>query len=291
LSTQFLNWQKAGKFFNYKGHQVFYREGGQGETLLLIHGFPTASWDWNRIWQGLTERFHVIAPDMMGFGYSDKPKNYHFCIMDQADLHEVMLAKMGIPKIHILAHDYGDTVAQELLARWLDRQGNHITAVDIQSVTLLNGGIFPEMHYPRLVQKILASPIGGLLAPFMGQSRLAKTFRDIFGKNTQPTPTEIEEFWHLISTKNGKYRIPKIIQYMKERKKYRERWVGALERSPLPLLHINGADDPISGRHTGEYLHKQIPQAKVSFLDGIGHYPQVEAPEKVLEIYLDSFHM
>ncbi len=290
-TTQLANWHDAGKYFNYKGHQIFYREGGKGETLLLIHGFPTASWDWHRIWEKLTQRYHVIAPDMIGFGFSDKPKNYHYCIMDQADLHEVMMERMGITKVHILAHDYGDTVAQEMLSRWLARQGNHIEAIDLQSITLLNGGIFPEMHFPRLIQKILATPLGPGLAPFMGKSRLGKTFKDIFGKHTQPTNEEIDEFWYLVSCKKGKYRIPKIIQYMKERQHFRDRWVGVLEQCPLPLFHINGADDPISGRHAGTYFQKIAPQAKVHFLDGIGHYPQVEAPENVLRHFFEAFSL
>ncbi len=282
------NWRSTGQYFNYKRHQVFYKEGGHGETLLLIHGFPTASWDWHLVWEKLTKHFHVIAPDMIGFGFSDKPKNYHYCIMDQADLHEVMMEKIGISKVHILAHDYGDTVAQEMLARWLLRKDAPIQALEIQSITLLNGGIFPEMHYPRGIQKILASPIGILLAPFMGKPRLAKTFRDIFGKNTQPTKEEIDEFWFLIAYKKGKYRIPKIIQYMHERVIHRERWVGALEQCTLPLFHINGAADPISGRHTGEYFQKMIPQVKSFFLDDIGHYPQVEAPGAVLKLLFQN---
>ena len=279
------NWLNAGEYFTYKGHQIFYREGGAGETLLLIHGFPTASWDWYRIWEKLRNRFHVIAPDMIGFGFSDKPKNHPFSIMDQADLHEAMMAEMGIAKAHIFAHDYGDTVAQELLARWLERKEKNVQGFDIQSVTLLNGGLFPEMHYPRLIQKILATPFGPLLSPFMGKSRLHKTFNDIFGKNTQPTQEEIDEFWHLIEVKNGKYRIPQLIQYMRQRRTHRDRWVGALEKCPLPLIHINGADDPISGRHSGEYFQKIAPQVEAYFLDGIGHYPQVEAPGEVVDCF------
>ena len=287
-TKRLTNWLDSGKYFNYKRHQIFYMEGGQGETLLLIHGFPTASWDWHLLWEKLTEHYHVIAPDMIGFGFSDKPKKYHYCIMDQADLHEVMMEKMGIEKVHIFAHDYGDTVAQEMLARWLLRKDTPIQALNIQSITLLNGGIFPEMHYPRAIQKILASPIGGLLAPFMGKSRLANTFKNIFGKNTQPTREEISEFWFLVAHKKGKYRIPRIIKYMQERRTFRERWVGALEQCPLPLFHVNGAADPISGRHTGEYFQKKVPQAKTAFLDGIGHYPQVEAPEEVLRYFLQN---
>ena len=60
---------------------------------------------------------------MIGFGWSDKPRNYAYSIMDQADLHEGLLSDLGVRKALVLAHDYGDTVAQELLARDLEPAG------------------------------------------------------------------------------------------------------------------------------------------------------------------------
>ena len=81
-------WRAFGKQYNHNGHNVFYREEGEGPVLLCIHGFPTASWDWHRIWGSLTSHYRVIAPDMLGFGFSDKPKQYDYTIADHTDLHE-----------------------------------------------------------------------------------------------------------------------------------------------------------------------------------------------------------
>ncbi|MGB0525878.1 MAG: alpha/beta fold hydrolase, partial [Flammeovirgaceae bacterium] len=151
-------WKASGAYFKHQGHSIFYKSAGQGEVLLLIHGFPTASWDWWKIWSTLTQNYRVIALDMIGFGFSDKPRSYSYSILDQADIHEELLNLLGINACHILAHDYGDTVTQELLARF--HAGK--TAFTIQSVCLLNGGLFPETHQARLIQKLLMSPIGFL---------------------------------------------------------------------------------------------------------------------------------
>ena len=62
-----------------------------------------------------------IAADFLGFGFSDKPRNYPYSILDQADLLEALLREKGITHVHIISHDYGDTVAQELLARFQER--------------------------------------------------------------------------------------------------------------------------------------------------------------------------
>ncbi|MFK8007749.1 MAG: alpha/beta fold hydrolase [Saprospiraceae bacterium] len=284
----FNDWKNAGQFFIYKNqHQIFYQETGSGETLLMIHGFPTASWDWNKIWNSLAEKYHLVAPDLMGFGFSDKPKKYNYSIMDQADLIEDFLKKKKITSAHILAHDYGDTVLQEILARFIDRKNAEKNGFEIQSVVLLNGGLFPETHQALPIQKLLISPIGGLLVHFLNRKKLKKSFDNIFGKETQATEKEMDEFYALMEHNNGKMIFHKLIRYISDRKKYRERWVAALQNSPIPILLINGAADPISGKHMTERYRELIPKPVIVLLKKIGHYPQTESPKEVLEAYFD----
>jgi len=283
------NWQALGRHFDFDGHTIFYvdthtqpQTHTQPHPLLLIHGFPTASWDWSRLWPELSEHFRVVAPDMIGFGFSDKPRDYPYRIMDQADLMEALMAHLGLAEVHLLAHDYGDTVAQELLAR--QRSGQ--LSFRLLSVALLNGGLFPQTYRPRLIQKLLMSPMGTLLAPLMGRASLKRTFRRIFGPDTPPTEADLDDFWALIEFNAGKRIIPKLIRYMKEREAHADRWTPALQKAGLPLRLIDGAADPISGQHMAEYFHKLIPRPDVVLLEGIGHYPHWEAPRLVLEHYL-----
>lgn len=282
-----------GKYL-HAGHPVFHVDEGPGgdcETLLLIHGFPTASWDWTSIWPGLVKKFRCVAPDMMGFGFSAKPYDYPYSILDQADLHEGLLHFLGLGRVHILAHDYGDTVAQELLARFLDRQSRGEHGVELQSVCLLNGGLFPETHRARLVQKLLNSPLGPLLSRLMSKGSFNKSFSAVFGAETQPTQQELDAFWTLVSSDGGTRIAHKLIRYINERREHRERWVGALQKSTIPLRVINGPADPVSGRHMTERYRELVPNPDIVLLgDGIGHYPQVEDPEGVMEAFLNFHH-
>jgi len=281
-------WKQTGRIYTHNQQAVFYQETGQERPhkLLLIHGFPTASWDWSKIWAQLGKQFHVIAPDMLGFGFSGKQARYPYSIMDQATMHENLLADKRIDSIHILAHDYGDTVAQELLARLQERQKSGQKGLNIQSVCYLNGGIYPDTHRPRLIQKILDSPLGKIIWPVMSKSNLRRTFKRIFGANTQPTEQEIDEFWHLITHNNGKRVIPRTIGYMRERQQHFHRWVNILRETSVPSRLINGTDDPISGRHVAQRYLDDVPNPDVILLEGIGHYPNVEAPKQVLTHYL-----
>lgn len=282
ISEAFNHWYENGATFRFNEHDIFYKDEGAGDVLLCLHGFPTASWDWYRIWSDLTAHFRVIAPDMLGYGYSDKPRQ-NYSILEQADLHEALLAELGIERVHILAHDYGDTVTQELLARHLEKP-----KFEIASVCLLNGGLFPETHRPRTIQKLLLNPIlGSIITRFYKRSSFQKTFNDIFGANTQPTEDEIDEFWALMTKNKGTGIIHKLIHYIPERVKYRERWVNALQKASMPIKLINGLDDPISGAHMVARYQELIPNSNVTKLSGIGHYPQVEAPEAVLKAYFE----
>ena len=88
MDAELERWKAAGQYFDYLGFNIFYRAEGRGPHLLLIHGYPFNTWDWAPLWGRLTERFTVIAPDMLGMGFSDKPVAYEYTVYDHADMHE-----------------------------------------------------------------------------------------------------------------------------------------------------------------------------------------------------------
>ncbi len=280
------DWRRGGARFDYRGEPIFYRDEGRGPVLVCIHGFPTASWDWYKLWPALTARFRVVAPDMIGFGLSAKPPDYEYSIRDQASLHERLLTALGVADVHVLAHDYGDSVAQELLARHAERRASGGAGVVIHAVCFLNGGLFPEVHRARVAQKLLHSPLGPLLGRLMSERGFRRSFVPIFGPRTQPSDEELRVAWALIAHNDGPRVAHRLIRYIAERRECRTRWVGALQRTDVPLRFINGPEDPVSGAHMAARYRELVPNPDVVLLDGIGHYPQLEAPERVLEAYL-----
>ncbi|XP_010579357.1 PREDICTED: mesoderm-specific transcript homolog protein isoform X2 [Haliaeetus leucocephalus] len=261
LSPALLSWRSSGGYFTYKDQNIFYRDSygavGSSDIVVLLHGFPTSSYDWCKIWEGLTQRFHrVIALDFVGFGFSDKPRPHRYSIFEQASIVEGLVRHLGLhhQRINLLSHDYGDTVAQELLHRY---EHNKTGSILINSLCLSNGGIFPETHYPRFIQKILKD--GGLLSPVI--TRLMNFF--FFSRG--------------------------ILQYINQRKKHRDRWVGALMSTSVPLHLIYGPLDPVNPHPEFLQLYKKVlPMSTVSVLDDhISHYPQLEDPTGFLNAYLN----
>jgi pimeloyl-ACP methyl ester carboxylesterase len=271
-------WKRAGGFFDWRGHRIFFRTAGSGEPLLLVHGFPTASWDYVRVWDRLATRYRVLTLDMLGFGFSAKPRRFPYSILAQADLFQAFLVREGVTSYHVLAHDYGDTVAQELLAR----DGR------IASACLLNGGLFPEMHRPLAAQRLLASPLGPLFAPFGTYRMFVASMRKIWG-DAPVGDAELRSMWQLIAEHDGQAVLPQLLGYMRERRVHRTRWVDALAGARVPIRFVNGLRDPISGAHMVARYRELVPRPDVVELPTVGHYPQVEAPDAVADAALALF--
>lgn len=276
FSAQLHAWQQAGEFRELVGHRHFVHLTGNGPALVLLHGFPSASVDWASLWPQLTKHFRCYTLDFLGFGLSAKPSRHRYTIADQANRVEALLRAEGVERYAVLAHDIGDTVAQELMARQLDGTGYGL----IERVCLLNGGLFPETHRALLTQKLLASPLGPLLARLMR--------REVFIARLQAACCQqlpeaaVQDMWALLRHHHGHLRMPKLIGYMAERRRFRARWVGALQHFARPLRVVAGADDPISGAHMIARYRELIADADAQVLPGLGHYPHVEQPEQLM---------
>lgn len=276
MANDVEHWMQNSKVFQYLGHSIFTKQAGDDQALLLIHGFPTSSLDWEFLWADLSKHYHVHTLDMLGFGQSDKPKDYHYSLSASADQWQAYVQNQGLSDVMILAHNYGDTVAQELLARQLDG----LLPFKIHKVCLLNGGIFPEATRPILMQRMLLSKLGPYIAKLSSYSRFAKSMRSIC--SAQLSEQHLQAHWQTIIRADGRLVMPKIIQYIRERKEYRLRWLGALQNACIPLCLINGVVDPISGARIVKRWRELLPNTKVVELDNVGHYPQWEDPVTVL---------
>ncbi|NWX47979.1 MEST protein, partial [Steatornis caripensis] len=260
LSPALLSWRSSGRYFSYKDQNIFYRDStgaiGSSDIVVLLHGFPTSSYDWCKIWEGLTQRFHrVIALDFVGFGFSDKPRPHRYSIFEQASIVEGLVRHLGLrhQRINLLSHDYGDTVAQELLHRSLQPLMLWLLLVkEVRGRCRFHLGLIAQVYIaPRAISRLCSTPRHHLL----------------------------RNKWFLFS----------ILQYINQRKKHRDRWVGALMSTSVPLHLIYGPLDPVNPHPEFLQLYKKVlPMSTVSVLDDhISHYPQLEDPTGFLNAYLN----
>ncbi len=279
------SWQESGKHFDYQGFPIFYHLSRPAdEAVLALHGFPASSFDYHKIWDRLTKEFAVLSFDLIGYGFSAKPARFDYTTFAQVDVLEALVGHLEIRRVHILGHDYGNTITQELLARAAEGR----LRFSIETICFLNGALFPETHRPVAAQKILIGPLGFLFARLISDSVFKKSLASVFGPQTQPSAEELENFARLFKFNEGKRIAHKLIRYMTERARHRARWVGALERMRQPFRFINGLDDRVSGAHLVARFREVVPhQTDIVELPGIGHFPQLEAPDAVWEKYFE----
>jgi pimeloyl-ACP methyl ester carboxylesterase len=257
---------------------LFLRHDGSGPWCTLLHGFPTSSWDWHAVWPAAVARRRTLAFDFLGFGDSDKPPDHAYTIGEQADLTVALWRRLGVTRTDLVAHDYGVSVAQELLAR--DAEGG--LGVALASVTFLNGGLYPECHRPQPTQLALLDPVQGpRLAELVTAETFAQALRVTYAPGRQPTDAALADQWEMVARRDGHRLGHRLIQYIPDRARHAARWTGALEATAVPRCFVWGMLDPVSGAHMAARIAERIPGADIVRLDDVAHWPQLESPESV----------
>ncbi|WP_354644427.1 alpha/beta fold hydrolase [Kitasatospora camelliae] len=269
-------WVAGGRRLAVGGHTLFVRQDGPGDgrPVTLVHGFPTSSHDWAGVVPALAAGgCRVTTLDLLGFGESDKPRDHAYSLLEQADLVQAVWEELGIGRTALVAHDYGVSVAQELLARDPDR---------IVRMAWLNGGLYADLHRPALVQRLLHGPLGPLLARAMTERGFRASMRRVLSRPV--SDRLLHEMWLGVARADGRLLAPRLLRYIDERRTYGTRWNRAQEGYAGPTLFVWGPADPISGAHVLARVRRRMPRATVVELSGpppTGHYPQVENPSEV----------
>jgi pimeloyl-ACP methyl ester carboxylesterase len=257
--------------------QVFLARAGEGSTVTLLHGFPSSSHDWAKVLPALSVGHDVIAPDFLGFGASEKPRDHRYSLSEQADLVEGVWAATAVSDTALIAHDYGVSVAQELLAR----AGEGRLAVRLRSAALLNGGLYPDLHRAQPVQTALLDPEQGpRISELVTEELFVAGLRPTFAEEYDAAG-DSAEIWAATSRGGGERIGHLLIHYITDRRANEVRWTGALEAASIPLRFVWGMLDPVSGAHMAGRIRERLPQAPFLALEDVAHWPQLEAPERV----------
>jgi pimeloyl-ACP methyl ester carboxylesterase len=263
---------------------IFVRRMGEGPPMTLLHGFPSSSCDWARVAPLLAGRHALLLADFLGFGASDKPADHEYALHEQADIVEALWAREGVTATRLVAHDYGASVAQELLARRADGA----LAVEIAGVHLLNAGLYPDLHRPEPIQTALLDPEQGpQISAHLNAELLAGALAPTFAAGFDAT-ADTADIWRALSRDGGQRNAHRLIRYMPDRVQHAERWVTALETTDVPLAFVWGMRDPISGAHIAERIRERRPDAPLTALADVAHWPLLEAPQRTAAAILGS---
>ena len=274
-------WRDRGRYVNVLGIEVFlvdWTDGGAArdseEATLILHGFPTSSSDWRHALPVFGANRRVILFDFPGFGLSGKPADYSYSLVEQADIAELVLRSTDVRRAHIIAHDMGTSVACELLAR----RERGLLSFDARSLLLTNGSVYPELARLTPSQKLLRSPAAAFFNRLSSERVFRWQMKKLFGPPVDDQ--ELVDMWAQLQYEGGKRLLPRLIGYVDDRYRFWHRWIGALRRLDVPTLALWGPLDPVAVLAIGERLAREIPNAELRTLEGLGHYPMLEDPKR-----------
>lgn len=278
------SWRESGRWIRYRTHRLFVNTCGSGPPVLVLHGFPTSSYDYTRLLPLLQDRYRFLLFDYPGFGFSDKPRRYPYSLFDYADAAEAVAAYFGVREALLLAHDIGDSVTLELMRRG---------ALTITRVLMMNGSVLSipfddlRLRIPQLL----------LLNRYMGAAvcrlRLFRKFMFVYNFNkifgSPLPPDELSAFWSLLRYNDGVGIYHQLLRYMPERWQHQHTWLAALQNHRAPLTLVWGQADPVATPAVADAVLARRPDARYIRLHNIGHYPHWEAPDVVAEALRESF--
>jgi len=269
------------------GHRVFYREAGarQQPTVVLLHGFPTSSAMFRNLIPVLAERWHVIAPDHLGFGLSDAPSldDFPYSFDTLATVTETLLATLGIDRYALFVQDYGAPIGWRLALRSPDA----VLAIISQGGNAYNEGLQPEFFTPIREYWREQTP---RTEENVRESLTLELIRWLYLSGVADETLIDPTLWirdHDLLSRPGVDQVQlalfrdyatNLALYAEVQRYFRTRQV--------PLLAVWGRNDPVFGTAGALAFSVDLPQAEVHLLDG-GHFLLETALPEVTPLITD----
>jgi pimeloyl-ACP methyl ester carboxylesterase len=272
------------RYATVDGHRLFYREAGDAgaPTLVLLHGFPTSSHMFRDLVPALADRYHVIAPDHLGFGLSDAPPvdEFDYTFDALTDLTAALLRSLGVERYAIYVQDYGAPIGWRLALR----EPSAITAVISQSGNAYDAG-FVESFW-KVVQAYQREQTPDTEAPIRQFLTLEATrWQYVTGvpDETLVSPESWQHDYALISRPGNDLVQLKLLRDYATNVPMYPHVQEYFRTSAVPLLAVWGRGDEIFGPAGAEAFAEDLPDAEIHLLDG-GHFLLESALDEVTEL-------
>ncbi|MBT7816408.1 MAG: alpha/beta hydrolase [Polaribacter sp.] len=289
-----LNWQNKGEIISVNNRNIFVIDTininlntieNQKKTLVILHGYPTSSFDYYKVLPELSKHYRVVIHDHLGFGFSDKPLKYSYSLIEQADIALQLWKQLSLTNVTLLAHDYGTSIATEILARQNKKQIN----LQIDELILCNGSMHIELSKLRTIQKLLKNKITGKwVAKLTNYTIFKKNMRNVYFDKTKATEAELKEMWLQLEQNNGRKIIHFLSNYINERYYFWHRWIVALKETNIKTKIIWAKNDPVAVAAIADLLATEIANNNLYWIKNCGHFPMLEKPEEWIEKILSD---
>ena len=254
----------ASRFLDVRGTQVHYRDEGQGETIVLLHGTAASLHTWDAWAAELSRHYRVVRLDLPGFGLTGPDGSHDYSIAHYVDFVTEFLARAGVDRFHLVGNSLGGRIAWKLALTLPGR---------VQSLVLIDAAGYPLASTPPLVFKLARSGVlSGLVRWITPRWMVRRTLLEVYGDDRKVTDALVERYFELQRRAGNRQAFIE-----------RARTDAVDETAALPGIHcptlvLWGERDawiPVAHAHR---FQKDIPGAQLIVYPGVGHMPMEEAP-------------
>ena len=264
-----MDFVTAGDKRQVFGNSLTFHRAGKGEVVLLVHGITSYSFIWKDVFESLSNKYDVIAIDLLGCGDSDKPLDISYSLTSHAEILKVFVNVLDIERFHFVGHDIGGGIGQIFAVN------NPDLLYDLTLINPVGYDFWPvqpitAMRTP-IIRDLLMSTFD--LGMFMvlikrgiyHKEKLTQEMKDAFSRPLQSSEGK-KAFMHFARCLDNKNLLD---------------IVGQLRQLKMPVLIIRGDGDLYLGATITEQLHNDIPGSRLARIATGGHFVQVDEPDWV----------
>jgi len=261
-----------------EGHSIFYVVKGEGDPLILIHGFGAGLWIWEKVIDPLSASFKVYALDLIGHGFSDRPKIAYRPVTYVHFLKNFMDA-VEIEKATLIGNSMGGGVAWAMAIQFPER---------VKRIVLINS-VPPDVlgRVRNKTFKALAFIEWIPLLPYLviaGRDRdsIKEVLQECVDDLKKITPEIVDRQYQISNIKGTTWVLSSTLNHAREALQLK----ASLSKLSLPTLLVWGDKDLLFPMDVGEDLHRSIPGSRLQVIHGSGHIPMWETPDEVYKAIL-----
>lgn len=268
------DWQRQLTPITIDGLRTFVLDTGMGDPVVFLHGIPTQAFLWRDVAQVVGHRWRVVAPDLLGFGLSDRPDDADLSPVGQATFVQRVLSELGVERYALVVHDYGALVGAELLSRDPD---------PVSHLVVLNTSLWAEdwgRSRPSPSTLLKLPGVGETAFKVARKFMLREAFRMYVTERQRLSSDVMDVYWHPFTDGFGDVLL-RLFREGSSRMDDRQfcRWRDAYDAFDRPGLVVWGDQDPTFRTHLGRKIASILPTGSIEIFEHSNHFVPEDRPE------------
>jgi pimeloyl-ACP methyl ester carboxylesterase len=259
------------------GVLIAYEERGEGPPIVFVHGLAVSSYTWREVARALSGSHRTVCLDLMGFGFSAKPRDEPYTLGRQASLLHDLMVELDLRGATLVGHSYGGGVCLSLM--------RHCQGLDVAGLALV-GSMCYRMKLPWSL-RLLRVPVLGRLCAELTPARISMklALRKAYYRNDRLSSETVAHYAERLRSPGARAALVATTKQIVPANA--DDLIASYQRISVPSLVVWGRHDAVIPLEHGERLACEIPDAELAVIEDCGHSPQEELPERTAEVIGD----